>query len=137
MRREPPRQRFVALDHFEHRLLFAVQILLGTGHDGDRAVAAQSGRLELLDGVRDPLDLALKARLETDEGLGGIDRERCDDDTLHELVRVGTHQRTILERARFAFRAVAHEIPSAALLLSDAGPLLAGWETAAATPTQT
>jgi hypothetical protein len=111
VRRKPTRQRLVALDHLEHRLLLAEQVLVRAGHDGDLAVATDACGLELLYGAGDRLDLAPEARLQADERLGGSDRERGDRHALDELVRVGPQQRTVLERARLALGAVADQIP--------------------------
>ena len=39
------------------------------------------------------------------------DREGGDDHPLDQLVRVGPHQRPVLERGRLALGAVAHQVP--------------------------
>ena len=134
--REPARQRRLALDHLEHRLLLAEQVLVGSGDDGDLAVGADPGRLELLHGAGDRLDLALEAALEADERLVGADGERGDDDAFDELVRVGAQQGAVLERARLALGAVAHDVPAGPGLRRDAGPLPTGREPAAAAAAQ-
>ena len=82
------------------------------------------------------VDLALEARLEADERLVGADREGGDDHALDELVRVGAHQRPVLERAGLALGAVAHEVAAGTGLAGDAGPLAPGREPAAASASQ-
>ena len=91
--REPARQRRLALDDLEHRLLLAEQVLVGAGDDGDGAVGADAGGLDLLHGAGDAGDLALEAGLEADERLLGADGEGGDDQALDHLVRVGPQQR--------------------------------------------
>ena len=120
---EPARQRRLALDHFEHRLLLTEQVLVRAGDDRDLAVGADAGRLELLHGPGDGVDLTLEAALEADEDLDGADGERRDDDPFDELVGVGPQQGAVLERARFALGAVAHHEAAGAALRGNACPL--------------
>ena len=76
----------------------------------DGAVGADAGGLELLYGASDGRYLALEARLETDERLLGTDGEGCNDHPFDDLVGVCSQQGAVLERARFSFGAVAHEV---------------------------
>src|SRR5581483_6697358 len=84
--REQARQRRLPLDHLERRLLLTEEVLVRTGDDVDRAVGADPGALELLDGASHSGDLALEARLQTDEGLVRANRERGDDQALDDLI---------------------------------------------------
>ena len=135
--RQPPGQRFVALDHLEHRLLLAEEILVRAGHDGDGAVAAEPGHLEVLDCLRDESEFAFEAGLEADERCLGLDGHRGDDEAFDELIRIGSDQRPVLERTRLTFGAVAHhETPSTAVR-RDPRPLVTGRETTTAPSPQT
>ena len=53
-----------------------------------------------------------------------------------DLVRVGAQQRPVLERARLALGAVAHDVAAGPGLVGDAGPLPPGREAAAAPASQ-
>ena len=93
VRREPARQRRLALDHLEHRLLLAEQVLVGAGDDGDLCSRCRCPAVWNSCTARvTACDLALEARLEADERLVGADREGGDDHALDELVRVGAQQ---------------------------------------------
>ena len=133
---EPARQRRLALDHLEHRLLLTEQVLVGSGDDRDLAVGADAGRLELLHGPGDGVDLTLEAALEADEDLDGADGERRDDDPFDELVGVGPQQGAVLERARFALGAVAHHEAAGPDLRGDACPLPASRESTSSPATE-
>ena len=95
------------------------------------AVAADAGLLHLLHGPGDGARSRVEAALEADERLDGADGEGGDHDALDDLVRVGAQQRPVLERARLALGAVAHDVAAGPGLGRDAGPLAAGREAAA------
>jgi hypothetical protein len=136
VRREPPRQWRLSLDHLEHRLLLAEQVLVRSGDDVDGALGADAGGLHLLYRARDTGDLAFEACLEADERLFGVDCEGGDDDALDELVRVGAQQCTVLERARLAFGPVGHGVARAGPTVGDRAPLDRSGEPRSAAPTQ-
>src|SRR5439155_5394660 len=119
------RQRRLAFDHLEHRLLLAEEIFVGTRDDGDRAVATEPCARHLLDGARHRVDLPWKGGLDADERLDGLDRERVHDDAFDELVRVGAHEGAVLEGRGLAFGAVAGDVAMAAWLIGDGAPLAA------------
>jgi hypothetical protein len=125
--REPTRQRLVALDHLEHRLLLAEQVLVRAGHDGHLAVATEVSGLELLHRSRHRIDLAPEACLQADEGLRGADGERGDRHALDQLIRVGSQQGAVLERARLALGAVADQVPRPAGLGGRHPPTSGRW----------
>ena len=134
--REPPRERRLALDHLEHRLLLAEQVLVGPGDDVDGAVGADARASASPATARVTAAISRsKLRLEADERLVGADREGGDDHALDELVRVGAQQRPVLERAGLALGPVADDVAARAGLGGDSRPLAPRREaTAAATP---
>ena len=135
-RREPAGQWRFALDHLEHRLLLAEQVLVGSGDDRHRAVGTDPGRLELLDRSRHGVEFTLEAPLEADERFLRTDGEGGDDDAFDQLIRVAAHQGAVLERAGLAFGAVAHDEASSAGLPGDARPFATRREPATPTSTQ-
>lgn len=136
MGRQPAWERLIALDHLEHGLLLAEEVLVGPGDDGDGAVRTDAGRLELLDRPDHPRDLLLETGLEAQVHPVRSDGETCDDQALDQLVWVGSDQRTVLERSRLAFGAVAHDEPLPPAAGGDAGPLRAGREATATSSAQ-
>ena len=134
--REPSRERVVALDHLEHRLLLAEQVLLGPGDDADREVVEEPGLLHLDDGAGHRVALAREARLQADERLACSHRERRDRDAFHDLVRVAAHDGAVLERSRLTLGCVAHDVARPARGLGDRAPLPPGRETRAAATAQ-
>ena len=137
VRREQARQGWLALDDLEHGLLLAEEVLVGSGDDVDGAVGADAGLLELLHGPGDPFELGRVGGLGADVDLGGVDGEGGDHQPFDELVRVGAHQRPVLEGPRLALGAVADEVAAARVLGGDAGPLGAGGEASATATSQT
>jgi len=136
VRREPAGQRRLALDHLEHRLLLAEEVLVGTLHDVDRAVRRDPGFLHLLDGPGDALHLLGEARLQRDEHLARTDSERGDQQSLDHLVRVRAHERAVLERRGLAFGRVAHRVARARRTRRDRPPLATGREAGATSAPQ-
>jgi hypothetical protein len=137
VRGEQPRQRGATFDHLEHRLLLAEEVLVGSGHDGELAVLADTRVLQLGDGTQDVGALLLEPLLQADVRACGADRERGDDDALDELVRVGAKQRAILERAGLPLGGVADDVPRAGALGGDRRPLPSRGEPTASATAQT
>ena len=135
-RRQDAGERVVAFDHFEHRLLFTEQVLVGATRDRDVEVAEQAGRRELAGRALERLELADERRLHADVHVVRADGERGDRGTGHDLIRVAPHDRAVLERARLAFGAVCHDELAAPARVAHGAPLATGRETAAAAPAQ-
>ena len=67
VRRQQPRQRVAAFDHFEERLLLTEQVLVRSTHDVDDAVGADAGLLHLLYCAGDGFELLREVRLHRNE----------------------------------------------------------------------
>ena len=109
--REPAGQRRLALDHLEHRLLLAEQVLVGAGDDGDGAVARRCPRPGISCTARVTAAISRsKLAFRQMNASSAPTAKAAMIDALDELVRVGPQQRPVLERARLALGAVAHDV---------------------------
>ncbi len=129
---QQPGKRRVALDHFEHGLLLAEEVLLRAGHDGDGRVAGQAGDLHLLDRLGHAGDLRFEGRLQADVGPGRSEGQGGDGRSLDDLVGVAAHERPVLEGAGFPLGRVHHHILRRPSGPPDRLPLAPGREPGAA-----
>ena len=136
IRRQPPRERFVAFDHLEQRLLLPEEVLLGSGHHGDLDAFEPAGLLYLREGAADGRQLGLEAGLQRDERVTGADSLGGDQETLEHGVGVGAHEGAVFERARLAFGSVGHGVARAGPTVGDRAPLDRSGEPRSAAPTQ-
>jgi hypothetical protein len=132
------RQRVLALDDLEERLLLAEQVGVGPEDEADRHVPCEPDRPHLDEGPAKDLDLACEAGLDGQERARGPHGQGGDGQTLDHLVGVVAQDGPVLERAGLALGAVADD--EAALVvaagLQDREPLAAGPEPAAASAAQ-
>ena len=108
--REPARQRRLALDDLEHRLLLAEQVLVGAGDDGDlQSVQMPADWNSCTARVTASISRS-KLRLRQMKTSSAPMANAAMMTPFDELVGVGAQQGAVLERARLALGAVAHEI---------------------------
>ena len=93
-------------------------------------------RLRVGDGLDEAVVAERELAADVDEREVAADRVRRDDDALDELVRVALDEHAVLERRRFAFVAVHHEVAREDALREER-PLLAAREVRAAAAAQT
>jgi hypothetical protein len=112
----------------KERRLFPEEILLGSADEAHRSVAQEVGVRHLAQCTFERVDLRGERRFHRDERFACVDHGCRDREPLEHLVRVRSHERSILERPRLAFRAVHHRVAIAELSTArrDRAPLDGG-----------
>ena len=143
-RRAQPRLAAAALERVEQRRLLAADVGAGAGvHDdleveaGAEDVLAEVARLVRLGDRRlQPAQDVHHLAADVDEGVRRADGVRRDDHALHQLVRVGHHERDVLAGARLGLVGVDDQVVRLVAALRDEAPLHAGREAGAAAAAQ-
>src|SRR6185295_8506112 len=133
-----------ALERLDERGFFAADVgARATVHDDleiearpEDVLAEEALGARVVERARQSVEAEREFAAEIDERLIALDRERRDDDSLDELVRIALDQHPILERRRLAFVAVHHEVAGEQVGWQER-PLLTGREVGAAPPAQT
>jgi hypothetical protein len=133
------RQRVLALDDLEERLLLTEQVGVGTQDEADRNVAREPHGTHLDQGPAKILDLACEAGLDGQEGVRGPHGQGGDGQPFDDLVGVVAQDGPVLEGAGLALGAVGHDEAAfvVAAGVEEREPLAPGAEPPAATAAQT
>ena len=137
VRRQQARQRVASLDHFEQRLLLAVEVVVGTLDDVDAELLQQTRRGQIDGGALQCLDLANVRALGRQVHRAGADRERSDGRTFDDAIRIESHQRAVLERGRLTLGTVGDNEPRARATVAYGRPLSTGREAGATATSKT
>src|SRR4029079_18414219 len=93
-------------------------------------VAEHPGIGELTRRALDRGELARVRGLDADVDVVRVDGERADRGAGDDLIRIASHDRTVLERPRLAFGPVHHDIATRSRGVSHRAPLATGGEAA-------
>jgi hypothetical protein len=124
------------LDDLLQTRLFSERIEIRPKDDLQRDTTERVRVAHLIEGAADRPDLFGERLLDPDVAALGADRVCGYGEPFEDLLGVGPEQETILEGCRFPLRAVAHGEPRSRARRPYRSPLLAGWETRAASTTK-